>query len=131
MPLERLEGFDDHVASLLQQWNAPAVGVAVVVGDTPVLTRGYGFRDYDKRLPFDASTLFPIASNTKLFVALAAGMLVDEGKLTFDKPLCQHLPELRFHDDMQRVIACFAWHPRRARPSSSPSATDSSSRSIR
>lgn len=115
MPLERLEGFDDHVASLLQQWNAPAVGVAVVVGDTPVLTRGYGFRDYDKRLPFDASTLFPIASNTKLFVALAAGMLVDEGKLTFDK----------------RVIACFAWHPRRARPSSSPSATDSSSRSIR
>ena len=99
-PQERLEGFDDHVALLLQQWNAPAIGVAVVVDEVPVLTRGYGFRDYDKRLPFDASTLFPIASNTKLFVALAAGMLVDEGKLTFDKPLCQHLPELRFHDDI-------------------------------
>lgn len=99
-PQERLEGFDDHVTSLLQQWNAPAVGVAVVVDDVPVLTRGYGFRDYDKRLPFDASTRFPIASNTKLFVALAAGMLVEEGKLAFDTPLCDHLPELRFHNDM-------------------------------
>ncbi|GJH36199.1 serine hydrolase [Paraburkholderia hospita] len=99
-PQERLEGFDDHVALLLQQWNAPAIGVAVVVDEVPVLTRGYGFRDYDKRLPFDASTRFPIASNTKLFVALAAGMLVEEGKLTFDTPLCDHLPELRFHNDI-------------------------------
>ncbi|WP_109479830.1 serine hydrolase [Paraburkholderia sp. C35] len=99
-PLDRLEGFDDSIAALMTQWNAPGLGVAVVIGDTPVLTRGYGFRDYDKRLPFDTSTRFPIASNTKLFVALAAGMLVEDGKLAFDEPLCTYLPDLRFHNDI-------------------------------
>ncbi|MBN3753071.1 serine hydrolase [Paraburkholderia sp. Tr-20389] len=98
--LDKLEGFDESVAALMQQWNAPAVGVAVVVDGEPVLTRGYGFREYAKRLPFDTSTRFPIASNTKLFVALAAGMLVEEGKLTFDGSLCDVLPELRFHNDI-------------------------------
>jgi len=29
--------------------------------------KGYGFRDYEKKLPITANTLFPIASNTKLF----------------------------------------------------------------
>lgn len=100
IPLERLEGFDACMTSLMQQWNAPAVGVAIVIDDVPVLTHGYGFRDFGKGLPFDASTRFPIASNTKLFVALAAGMLVEEGRLTFDTPLCNYLPELRFYDDI-------------------------------
>jgi CubicO group peptidase (beta-lactamase class C family) len=99
-PREKLEGFDDSVAALMQQWNAPAVGVAVVVDGEPVLTRGYGFREYAQRLPFNPSTLFPIASNTKLFVALAAGMLVEEGKFTFDGPLCDYLPDVRFHNDI-------------------------------
>jgi CubicO group peptidase (beta-lactamase class C family) len=32
------------------------------------------------------SRIFPIASNIKLFTAIAAGMLAEEGKLDLDKP---------------------------------------------
>jgi len=41
----------------------------------------------------------PIASNTKLFTAIAAGMLVQEGKLTWDKPVRDSVPSIRFHSD--------------------------------
>ena len=98
-PIACLEGFDERIAMLMQQWNAPAVGVTVVADGKPVLTRGYGYREYEKQLPFDTSTLFPIASNTKLFVALAAGMLVEENKLAFDTPLHEYVPDLRMADD--------------------------------
>jgi len=49
-----LESFDERIASLMQQWNAPAVGVTVVADGKPILTRGYGYRDHGKQLPFDA-----------------------------------------------------------------------------
>src|SRR5262249_29429347 len=56
-------------------------------------------RDYGKKLPFTPMTLCQIASNTKLFTAVAAGLLVEEGKLTWDKPVRDSVPAIRFHDD--------------------------------
>jgi CubicO group peptidase (beta-lactamase class C family) len=41
----------------------------------------------------------PIASNTKLFTAIAAGMLVQEGKLTWDKPVTDSVPSIRFYNN--------------------------------
>ena len=76
-----LEGFDDYMAKALKDWSAPGVGVGIVVNDKLVFAKGYGFRDYEKKLPFTAATMSPIASNTKLFTAVAEGMLVEEAKL--------------------------------------------------
>jgi CubicO group peptidase (beta-lactamase class C family) len=84
---QRLAGFDAYMAKTLKDWNAPGVGVGIVVNDKLVFAKGYGFRDYEKKLPFTAPTMSPIASNTKLFTAVAAGMLVEEGKLSWDKPV--------------------------------------------
>lgn len=95
----RLQGFDEYMAKVLKDWNAPAVGVGVVVGDKLVFARGYGYRDVERKLPFTPTTLCPIASNTKLFTAVAAGMLVDEGKLEWDAPVRDRVPSIRFYDD--------------------------------
>jgi CubicO group peptidase (beta-lactamase class C family) len=54
-----------------------------VVNDKLVFAKGYGLRDYGNKLPYTPGTMSPIASNTKLFTAVAAGMLVEEGKLTW------------------------------------------------
>ena len=96
---QRLEGFDDYMAKTLQDWNAPGLGVGIVVNDQLVFAKGYGFRDYDKKLPFTPATMIPIASNTKLFTAVAAGMLVEEGKLSWDKPVRKSVPAIRFYND--------------------------------
>jgi len=96
---EKLAGFDDYMAKTLKDWNAPGVGVGIVVNGKLVFAKGYGYRDYEKKLPFTAETVVPIASNTKLFTAVAAGMLVDEGKLTWDKPVRDSVPSIRFYND--------------------------------
>ena len=96
---KKLAGFDAWMEKTLHDWNAPGVGVAIVVGDEVVLARGYGYRDYGKKLPFTAQTVVPIASNTKLFTAVATGFLVEEGKLAWDEPVKRFVPSIRFHDD--------------------------------
>src|SRR5580700_9923535 len=97
--MQRLDGFDSYMAKTLKDWNAPGVGVGIVVNDTLVFAKGYGFRDYEKKLPFTPATMSPIASNTKLFTAVAAGMLVEEGKLSWDKPVRESVPAIRFYND--------------------------------
>ena len=96
---QRLDGFDAYMARILKDWNAPGAGVGIVLNDKLVFARGYGFRDYEKNLPFTAATVVPIASNTKLFTAIAAGMLVEEGKLTWDRPVRESVPAIRFNND--------------------------------
>jgi len=98
-PLGKLDGFDAWMEKTLKDWNAPGVGVGIVVNDKLVFAQGYGFRDYEKKLPFTPGTMSPIASNTKLFTAIAAGMLVEEGKLSWDKPVRDSVPAIRFYND--------------------------------
>ena len=64
-----------------------------------MFAKGYGYRDYGKKLPYTPGHRLPIASNTKLFTAIAAGMLVEEGKLTWDKPVRESVPAIRSHND--------------------------------
>ena len=95
---QKLAGFDAFMEKTLKDWNAPGIGVGIVVGDKLVFAKGYGYRDYEKKLPITANTLYPIASNTKLFTAVAAGFLVEEGKLTWDRPIRESVPTIEFYD---------------------------------
>jgi CubicO group peptidase (beta-lactamase class C family) len=96
---QKLRGFDAYMVKVLKDWNAPGVGVGIVVGDELVFVKGYGYRDYEKKLPFTPTTLCQIASNTKLFTAVAAGLLVDEGKLTWDEAVRESVPSIRFYNN--------------------------------
>jgi CubicO group peptidase (beta-lactamase class C family) len=105
-PIEaRLAGFDESMAQILKDWNVPGIGVGIVVKDKLVFAKGYGYRDYGKKLPFTSKTVVPIASNTKLFTATACGLLVEDGKLEWDKPVRQFVPGIEFYnDDLNRQI---------------------------
>src|SRR5262245_24019073 len=96
---QKLQGFDEFMGKVLKDWNAPGIGVGIVVDNKLVFAKGYGYRDYEKKLPITANTLFPIASNTKLFTAVAAGFLVEEGKLTWDRPIRESVPTIEFYDN--------------------------------
>jgi len=96
---QKLQGFDAYMEQTLKDWNTPGIGVGIVVNDKLVFAKGYGYRDYEKKLPFTSKTLCPIASNSKLFTAVAAGMLVEGGKLTWDKPIRQDVPSIEFYND--------------------------------
>ena len=95
----KLQGLDSYMEQTLKDWNTPGMAVGIVVNDRLVFAKGYGYRDYESKLPFTSATLFPIASNSKLFTAVAAGMLVEEGKLSWDKPVRQAVPTIQFNND--------------------------------
>ncbi len=96
---QRLKGFDPVIEKVLKDWNVPGCGIGIVVKDKLVFAKGYGYRDIEKKLPVTANTLFQIASNTKLFTATAVGFLVDEGKLDWDKPVRNYVPQIQFYND--------------------------------
>ena len=96
---KKLEGFDAYMDQLLKDWNTPGIGVGIVSNDKLVFAKGYGYRDYGRKLPFTPTTLCPIASNSKLFTAVAAGMLVEQGRLTWDKPVRDAVPTVQFYND--------------------------------
>ncbi len=95
----KLSGFDSYMEQVLKDWNTPGIGVGIVVNDKLVFAKGYGYRDYEKKLPFTPTTLCQIASNSKLFTAVSSGMLVEEGKLTWDKPVRESVPSIQFYND--------------------------------
>ena len=102
---EKLQGFDAYMEKVLKDWNAPGIGVGIVVNDKLVFAKGYGYRDYEKKLPITSKTLFPIASNTKLFTAVAAGFLVEEGKLTWNEPIRRSVPSIEFYNpDLNNTV---------------------------
>jgi CubicO group peptidase (beta-lactamase class C family) len=95
----KLGDFDQYMEKVLKEWNCPGAGVGIVYKNKMMFVKGYGYKDFDKKAPVTANTLFQIASNTKLFTAIAAGILVDEGKLEWDKPIKKFVPTIQFYND--------------------------------
>jgi len=96
---KRLKGFDSYMDKILKDWNIAGAGVGIVYKDKLVFAKGYGYREYEQKLPVTPKTLFQIASNTKLFTAVSTGMLVDQGKLDWDKPIHNYVPSIEFYNN--------------------------------
>ena len=95
----RLKGLDTFVTRVLKELNAPGVTIAVVEKNKVVYTGGFGYRDYENKLPVTETTLFAIGSCTKAFTASMLGMLAKDGKVDLDKPVRNYFPELKFQNE--------------------------------
>ncbi len=95
---DQLQDFDAYVEAVRKQFDVPGIAVAIVKDGEIVLERGYGVREMGKTAKVDAHTLFAIASNTKAFTATSLEMLADEGKLSMDDRVIDHLPWFRMAD---------------------------------
>ena len=54
--MPKLGDFDSYMAQILKDWNTPGIGVGIVVNDKLVFAKGYGYGDYEKKLPFTPTT---------------------------------------------------------------------------
>src|SRR5581483_2300323 len=93
-----LQGFDDFVREVMQQWRVRGVAVAIVKEREVIYTQGFGQRDEKQGLPVTPRTLFPIASCTKAFTAASLAILADQGKLNWDTPVREYLPSFKLYD---------------------------------
>jgi CubicO group peptidase (beta-lactamase class C family) len=96
---KKLPLIDRYIDSLMKDWNIPGLAIGIVYKDQLIYGKGFGYRDIENKLPVTTTTVFPIASNTKLFTATAVCMLGEEGKLNLDKPVKTYMPSLNFSND--------------------------------
>ena len=96
---KKLPLVDRYIDSLMKDWNIPGLALGIVYKDQLIYAKGYGYRDLNNKLPVNGKTLFPIGSNTKLFTATTACILVEEKKLSLDKPIRNYMPLLNFSND--------------------------------
>ena len=92
----------EQIDSLAQRarraFDVPGIAVCVIKDGKVIHSRGYGVRSLRTGEPVDENTLFGIASNSKAFTTAALGMLVDEGKLSWDDKVRKFIPEFKLFD---------------------------------
>jgi CubicO group peptidase (beta-lactamase class C family) len=88
---------DAFVAAECARLQVPGCAVGVLAGGRSFAS-SYGVTDVDNPLPVDADTLFLIGSTSKTLTATTVMTLVQEGRLSLDDPVVQHLPELALQD---------------------------------
>ena len=93
-----LDGFDSFANQSLKDWKCAGFAIAVVQDGKVIHSKGYGFRDLKTQKPVTTKTLFAIGSSTKSFTVTSLAALVDQGKLDWDKPVHDYLPDFRLMD---------------------------------
>ncbi|HYF29676.1 MAG TPA: serine hydrolase [Chitinophagaceae bacterium] len=96
---KRLAGLDTFVNRVLKDWRAAGCAVAVVEKNKIIYAKGFGYKDWEKKIPATENTQFAIGSCSKAFTSALLGMLVKDGKLDLDKPVHNYLPELQFFNE--------------------------------
>ena len=92
------DDLEQFIRARMQNWKVPGLSIAVVQNGQVIYSHGFGLRDVKGNLPVTTKTIFAIGSISKSFTSLSMGMLNDEGKLDWDKPVRQYLPEFQMND---------------------------------
>ncbi len=83
---------DSIVNDAIQQHAMPGCRILAAMDHDIVFDRCYGYLDYDSLQPVNDSTLYDLASVTKMAAsALALMAMYDDGVLKLDRPLVQYL----------------------------------------
>jgi len=86
--------FVDSLFSAYSGSTVPGASVVVIADGRVVLRRAYGMADLERRIAATPETDYRLASVSKQFTAMAVMLLARDGKLRYDQPVRDFLPEL-------------------------------------
>jgi len=84
----------DKVFSRWAKYDSPGAALAIVSGGEVVYKQGYGMANLEYDVPISPNTIFHVASVSKQFTAMAVALLVEDGLLSLDDNIRDHLPEV-------------------------------------
>lgn len=82
---------DVWIEAKMKDREQPGLSIGIVYDQDLIWAKGYGFADIDNKVSAKPSTLYRIASISKLFTSTAILQLRDAGKLQLDDPVAKHL----------------------------------------
>lgn len=83
---------------------ASSASVAVMDNGVVVYSEGFGMADRVQGIPVDENTIFNISSLSKMPCTTAVMLLVDDGKVSLDKPVTAYIPEFTMADERYKNI---------------------------
>jgi CubicO group peptidase (beta-lactamase class C family) len=101
---DTIEQYRPEILSQMQQDNVPGLAIAVVDDHNVLWAEGFGYTDWDHRIPIAPNTLFSIQSMSKSFTATAVMFAIQEGLVELDEPITTYLPDFQ-------VNSIFEEHP--------------------
>ncbi|HHT85830.1 MAG: serine hydrolase domain-containing protein [Bacillota bacterium] len=85
--------FEEFVEGMMEEYEVPGLAVGIIRDGRVIYTKGFGYRDHERKLPVTPDTVFGIASVSKSFTALAIMQLAEKGLLAVEHPVKRYLPE--------------------------------------
>jgi D-alanyl-D-alanine carboxypeptidase len=87
----RADRVDDYIKGEMEKRQIPGVALTILQGGKAVKTAGYGLANIELNVPVSPETVFEIGSITKQFTAAGILLLAQDGKLSVDDKISQHL----------------------------------------
>ena len=95
---------DTALGEVVARHRLPGLAVGLVRDGEVVYARGFGEAVRSSERPVTTSSIFHMASVSKLFTATAVQQLVEAGKLDLDATLTTYLPYFRLSDERSGTI---------------------------
>lgn len=103
---------DDSTAFYLDEFSAdfeegltnqriPGGAVVIVKEGRVIFQQGFGLKESGKTQQVDEYTVFRLGSVSKGFASVLTGVMVDEGLVSWDKPVSDYLETFKLHDPIQ------------------------------
>lgn len=93
-----LPDFEKQVAEGMKAFSVPGVAVGVIHEDKLIFAKGFGVRALGMPEQVTPETIFQIGSTTKAFFTTTLAQAVDAGRLGWNDPVIDHVPEFQFAD---------------------------------
>lgn len=94
-----IQKIDSISNATFKAWNSPGMAIAVVENGEILYSKGFGVTDVNTKEKVDANTLFAVASNTKTFTSTAMMMLQEQGIISLDDKVIDHIPYFRMYNE--------------------------------
>ena len=91
-PASLQDSTDRSIERRMQETRIVGLGAAIIVNGKLVWTRGYGFADKERALPFRPDTIMNIGSISKTITGAALMRAAQDGKLSLDENINKYLP---------------------------------------
>jgi CubicO group peptidase (beta-lactamase class C family) len=86
----RIAQLETSLESLRQELKIPAYSAAIVKDQKVIWAKGFGYADFENKVPATEHTAYHLASLTKTFASTILMRLVQEGKIKLDDPVSKY-----------------------------------------
>ena len=89
---------DEFVVDAMSKLDVAGAAIGIVKDGSIIHRKGYGVRSLKTKERVNEHTNFQIASNSKAFTTAALAILIDEGKLSWNDKVVDHIPEFKMYN---------------------------------